>query len=44
MAVRTVDVVLVGGGVMSATLGTLLQQLDPSLKILLVERLGPCRP
>lgn len=39
MAVRTVDVVLVGGGVMSATLGTLLQQLDPSLKILLVERL-----
>lgn len=39
MAVRTVDVVLVGGGVMSATLGTLLRQLDPSLRILLVERL-----
>ncbi|MDD3180279.1 MAG: malate dehydrogenase (quinone) [Opitutaceae bacterium] len=34
-----VDVLLVGGGVMSATLGTLLARLDPSLKILLVERL-----
>ena len=34
-----VDVLLVGGGVMSATLGTLLSQLDPSLKILMVERL-----
>jgi malate dehydrogenase (quinone) len=39
MAVRTVDVILVGGGVMSATLGTLLRQLDPSLKIVLVEKL-----
>ncbi len=39
MAVRKVDVVLVGGGVMSATLGMLLRQLDPSLKILLVEKL-----
>lgn len=35
----TVDVLLVGGGVMSATLGTMLAQLDPSLKIVLVERL-----
>lgn len=34
-----VDVLLVGGGVMSATLGTLLNKLDPSLKIALVERL-----
>jgi malate dehydrogenase (quinone) len=34
-----VDVLLVGGGVMSATLGTLLAQLDSSLKILMVERL-----
>ncbi|MEO8331198.1 MAG: malate dehydrogenase (quinone) [Gallionella sp.] len=34
-----VDVLLVGGGVMSATLGTLLSQLDPSLKIKMVERL-----
>ena len=34
------DVMLVGAGVMSATLGTLLSQLDPSLKIVMVERLG----
>src|SRR3954454_6271769 len=34
-----VDVVLIGGGVMSATLGTLLQQLEPTWKISLYERL-----
>jgi len=34
-----VDVLLVGGGIMGATLGTLLARLDPSLSILLVERL-----
>jgi malate dehydrogenase (quinone) len=34
-----VDVLLVGGGVMSATLGTLLSQLDPALTIAIVERL-----
>src|SRR5690606_32836698 len=39
MAVRQADVVLVGGGVMSATLGMLLSQLDPALKIVMVERL-----
>ncbi len=39
MTVSTADVLLVGGGVMSATLGTMLSQLDPSLKIILVERL-----
>ena len=39
MDVKTVDVLLVGGGVMSATLGMMLNQLDPSLKILMVERL-----
>jgi malate dehydrogenase (quinone) len=33
------DVVLVGGGVMSATLGMLLRQLDPALKIAMVEKL-----
>ncbi|WP_020168483.1 MULTISPECIES: malate dehydrogenase (quinone) [Methylotenera] len=33
------DVLLVGGGIMSATLGTLLQQLDPSLSITMVEQL-----
>ncbi len=39
MSVINVDVLLVGGGVMSAILGTLLSQLDPSLKIKMVERL-----
>ena len=39
MAVRQADVVLVGGGVMSATLGMMLRQLDPSLNIVMVERL-----
>ncbi|MFM9834647.1 MAG: malate dehydrogenase (quinone) [Methylophilaceae bacterium] len=34
------DVLLVGGGIMSATLGLLLHQLDPSLSIILVERLS----
>ncbi len=39
MSVKKADVVLVGGGVMSATLGMMLQQLDPSMKIVMVERL-----
>ncbi|HTN33155.1 MAG TPA: malate:quinone oxidoreductase, partial [Marinobacter sp.] len=39
MVVRQADVVLVGGGVMSATLGMMLKQLDPSLDIVMVERL-----
>ncbi len=39
MTIQKVDVLLVGGGVMSATLGTLLTRLDPSLKIMMVERL-----
>jgi malate dehydrogenase (quinone) len=33
------DVVLIGAGVMSATLGTLLKELDPSLKIEIIEAL-----
>ena len=33
------DVLLVGGGIMSATLGVLLQQLDPNLSITMVEQL-----
>jgi malate dehydrogenase (quinone) len=40
MSNRKVDVLLVGAGVMSATLGKLLAQLDPSLKIMMVERLS----
>ncbi|MBQ0831819.1 malate dehydrogenase (quinone) [Marinobacter sp.] len=39
MAVKQADVVLVGGGVMSATLGMMLTQLDPSMKIVMLERL-----
>ncbi|MBK1886223.1 MULTISPECIES: malate dehydrogenase (quinone) [Marinobacter] len=39
MAAKQADVVLVGGGVMSATLGVMLRQLDPSLKIIMLERL-----
>ena len=34
------DVVLIGGGIMSATLGTLLHELDPNLNIVIFERLG----
>jgi len=33
-----VDILLVGGGIMSATLGTLLKHLDPALRILMVEQ------
>ncbi|MEZ0330181.1 MAG: malate:quinone oxidoreductase, partial [Methylophilaceae bacterium] len=39
MSETTVDILLVGGGVMSATLGLLLKQLEPSLKIMMVEKL-----
>lgn len=40
MSIKKVDVLLVGAGVMSATLGKLLAQLDPGLKMLMVERLS----
>jgi len=39
MTVEKVDVLLVGGGVMSATLATLLNELDPSIRMMMVERL-----
>ncbi len=39
MAGDDCDVVLIGGGIMSATLGTLLRKLEPSLKIAAFERL-----
>lgn len=38
-AERTVDVLLIGGGIMSATLGVLLRQLEPNWTIEIVERL-----
>ena len=34
------DVVLIGGGIMSATLATLLSEFDPNLEIAIFERLG----
>ncbi|MBO0979926.1 malate:quinone oxidoreductase [Microbacterium sp. SD291] len=37
---ENVDVVLIGGGIMSATLGTLLHQLQPDWKIVAFERLS----
>lgn len=40
MSMKKVDVLLVGAGIMSATLGKLLAILDPALKIAMVERLG----
>jgi malate dehydrogenase (quinone) len=38
--VEPIDVVLIGGGVMSATLGTLIHRLEPSWRIRVYERLG----
>ena len=34
-----IDILLVGGGIMSATLGVLLHQLDPTLSITMIEQL-----
>jgi malate dehydrogenase (quinone) len=37
---KNIDVALIGGGIMSATLGALLKQLEPSWNIQIFERLG----
>ncbi|KAA8996945.1 malate dehydrogenase (quinone) [Affinibrenneria salicis] len=37
---KTVDVLLIGGGIMSSTLGTYLQELEPGWSITMVERMG----
>jgi len=37
-----VDVVLIGAGIMSATLGTVLKELEPSLMVTLFETLDDC--
>ena len=37
---KKADVVLVGAGVMSATLGTLIKELEPEWNIIIVEKLG----
>lgn len=39
MNTKSIDVLLIGAGAMSTCLGTLLKQLDPSLKMMMVERL-----
>jgi malate dehydrogenase (quinone) len=39
---KTIDVALVGAGIMSATVATLLKELDPSLSIAIFERLEDC--
>ena len=36
---KDIDVVLIGAGAMSTCLGMLLKELDPSLKIIMIERL-----
>ena len=40
MVSKPIDVALIGGGIMSATLGTLLKQLQPDWNIQIYERLG----
>ncbi len=36
------DVVLIGAGIMGATLGTVLKELEPSLSVVMFERLADC--
>lgn len=36
------DVVLIGAGIMSVTLGTFLKELEPNLNIVAFERLNDC--
>lgn len=36
------DIVLIGAGIMSATLGTLLKALEPSASVVVLETLGDC--
>jgi len=36
------DVALIGAGIMSATLGTLLKELEPTLDVVMFETLGDC--
>ena len=38
----TFDVIIIGAGIMGSTVGTLLKEIDPSLSILMLERLDDC--
>lgn len=40
--VENPDVVLIGAGIMSATLGSVLKELEPSLSVVMFERLADC--
>ena len=39
---NTPDIVLIGGGIMGATVGTVLKELDPSLSVIMFETLDDC--
>jgi malate dehydrogenase (quinone) len=39
---ETADIVLIGAGIMGATLGTLLKELDPALSVVMYETLDDC--
>jgi malate dehydrogenase (quinone) len=41
-ASETVDVALIGAGIMSATLGTLLKEVEPTLNVVMFETLHDC--
>ncbi len=40
--IENVDVALIGAGIMSATLGTVLKELEPSLEVAIFEELNDC--
>ena len=40
--VENFDVVIVGAGIMGATLSTILSEIDKSLKIKIIEKLDQC--
>ena len=42
IASETPDVVLIGAGIMSATLGTFLKELEPTLEVVMFETLDDC--
>jgi malate dehydrogenase (quinone) len=40
MNAKKTDILLIGAGAMSSTLGSMLKQLDPALSVTMIERLG----
>lgn len=41
-SIENPDIVLIGAGIMGATLGTVLKELEPSLSVVMFERLADC--